>query len=344
MKVLVTGNLGYIGSVLTRELALKGFEVSGLDTGFYQGIQEVENPVLDRQIMKDIRHIMPEDVSGFDAVVHLAALSNDPLGEFNPTLTEAINLNGTLKIARLAKEAGVKRFIFISSQSMYGIADDSAEVQEDTGEKRPVTAYARTKWEAECELKQLESSDFTLVYFRPSTVYGASPKLRCDIVFNNLLACAYTTGKIEIKSDGTPWRPVVHIKDVSKAVIAGLQAPAALVAGQAFNIGIKNGNYTVREIAEAAQSLVKGSDLIFTGEHNVDVRTYKVSFTKIHEVLKDYFHPEWNLIKGGEELIELFKATGFTEEMFRGRYCNRLPQLKYLMSESKIDRDLFWKL
>jgi nucleoside-diphosphate-sugar epimerase len=342
MRVLVTGNLGYIGSVLTTVLVEQGYDVTGLDTSFYEGILATAPSNTVRQIIKDTRHITPSDLENIDVIIHLAALSNDPLGEFNPSLTDQINLNATVQLAQIARNAGVKRFIFVSSQSMYGIAKGDQEVQEDLGEKNPVTAYARTKWEAECALLPLQREDFTLVFFRPSTVYGASPKLRCDIVFNNLLACAYTTGKIEIKSDGSPWRPVVHVRDVCNALIAGIEAPAALVASQAFNIGIKNGNYTVREIAEAAQRIVKGSTLIFTGEHNTDVRTYKVSFSKIHEVLGEYYHPQWDLDKGGVEMVALFDQVGFNEEMFRGRLCNRLPQLKHLISLDKLDNNLFW--
>jgi nucleoside-diphosphate-sugar epimerase len=173
-------------------------------------------------------------------------------------------------------------------------------------------------------------------------VFGASPNLRCDIVFNNLVASAYTTGKIEIKSDGTPWRPVVHIKDVCSAFIAGLEAPKELVAGQSFNVGIKNGNYTVRQLAASAKEVVPGSSLIFTGEHGSDSRTYRVSFKKILSVLKDYYKPEWDLIRGGKELVEFFDKINFTEEMFRGRKCNRLAQLKYLVEKQKLNKDLSW--
>ena len=276
-------------------------------------------------------------------VIHLAALSNDPLGEFNPELTRDINFRATIKLARLARGHGVNRFIYSSSQSMYGISKVTDELDEDNGEKNPITAYAKTKWDAECELKKLCTDDFTVACFRPSTVFGASPKLRCDIVYNNLVACAYTTGKIEIKSDGTPWRPVVHVKDVSNAFIAGMEAPKELVSNESFNVGIKNGNYTVRDLAMAAQKVVKGSSLVFTGEHGSDARTYKVSFKKILTVLKDYYKPQWNLINGGQELVEFFDSISLTEEMFRGRTCNRLDQLKYLVENKKVDSKLFWK-
>jgi nucleoside-diphosphate-sugar epimerase len=257
-------------------------------------------------------------------------------------VTEEINLGGTIRAAKAAKKAGVKRFIYSSSQSMYGISRSDAEIEEDNSAKHPLTAYARTKWEAECELRKMADKDFNVICFRPSTVFGASPRLRCDIVYNNLVACAYTTGKIEIKSDGTPWRPVVHVCDVSNAYIAGLEAPLDIVSGQAFNVGIPNGNFTVRDLAEAAQRAVPGSSLVFTGEHGNDSRTYRVSFKKILAVLKDYFKPEWSLDRGGKELVDLFKMINFKEEHFRGRMCVRLNQIRHLRSEELIGPDLLW--
>lgn len=344
MKILVTGNQGYIGSVLTDILIQKGYKVVGLDTNYYPLLSPLsETSVKIKQINKDIRKISKNDLKGIDYVIHLAALSNDPVGELNPLLTKNINYKATIKLAKLAKQSGVKRFIYSSSQSMYGISNIHGELDEDNSSKNPLTEYARTKWMAECELKKLSSDDFIPVFFRPSTVFGASPKLRCDIVFNNLVACAYTTGKIEIKSDGTPWRPVVHVKDVCSAYIAGLEAPKTLVANQAFNVGIKNGNYTVRDLAEAAQRAVSGSTLTFTGEHGKDSRTYKVSFRKILSNLKDYYKPEWNLEKGGKELVDFFRKIKFSEEDFRGRKCIRLSQLQYLKEEGKLDNNLFWK-
>jgi len=344
MNVLVTGNKGYIGTVLVQELLSRNYNVTGFDANYYDGCElyKVNTPI--KQINKDIREATVDDFVGIDAVLHLAALSNDPLGELNPKLTEDINFKGTLNVATLAKEAGVKRFIYVSSQSMYGVSDTEEELDEDNSEKNPVTAYARTKWEAEIALKKISSTDFAVVCFRPATVFGASPMLRCDVVFNNLVGCAYTTGKIEIKSDGTPWRPVVHVRDVSNAFIAGLEAPLDLVEGESFNVGISNGNYTVKELAEAAQRSVPGSTLVFTGEHGSDSRTYKVSFKKILTVLKDYYKPEWDLDKGGKELVELFQKIKFTEEMFRGRYTNRLKQIDYLLGNGHLDKDLNWQI
>lgn len=344
MKVLVTGNLGYIGSVLAPLLMDKGHEVAGLDTGYYGEECQLFPPRrrVTLQIRKDIRDVTAKDVEGIDAVIHLAALSNDPLGELNPALTEAINLQATVKLARLAKKAGVERFVYASSQSMYGIAQGEEELDEDTSKKNPLTAYGRTKWEAECALTKMQEDDFHVVCFRPSTVFGASPKLRCDIVYNNLVASAYTTGKIEIKSDGTPWRPVVHILDVCNAFITGLEAPLEMVSGQSFNVGIPNGNFTVRQLAEAAGEAVPGAKVVFTGEHGADSRTYKVSFQKILTRLKDYYQPQWDLLQGGKELVDLFRRVVFKEEDFRGKRCNRLACLKDLQKREKLDSNLRW--
>lgn len=341
MKVLVTGDQGYIGSVLTQILREKSYDVVGYDIGYYSECKLYEYDENYRKIIKDIRDVSLDDVQGIDAIIHLAALSNDPLGELSPGLTAEINRDGTLKLARLAKQAGVKRFIYSSSQSMYGISNSEGELDEDNSEKNPLTAYAKTKWEAECELNKLATDDFVVVNFRPSTVFGASPRLRCDIVFNNLVACAFTTGKIEIKSDGTPWRPVVHVQDVCSAYLAGLEAPKELVNGRDFNVGIPNGNYTVRDLAEAAQRVVVRSDLVFTGEHGSDSRTYKVGFSRILTELKDYFKPEWDLDRGGKELVELFERVRFSEEHFRGRNCIRLAQLHHLIDSSQINNSLY---
>lgn len=331
MKILVTGNQGYIGSVLSPLLQEQGYDVVGYDIGYYATclLRPLKTDV--QQITKDIRMVSVSDLQGIDAIIHLAGLSNDPLGELSPGLTEEINLGGTMKLAEAAKRAGVKRFVYASSQSMYGISSVDRELDEDDSEKNPITAYAKTKWDAECQLKKMQTPEFTVVCFRPSTVFGASPRLRCDIVYNNLVACAYTTGRIEIKSDGTPWRPVVHVRDVCSAFISGVKAPKKLVAGRSFNVGIPNGNFTVRDLAEAAQRSVPGSTLSFTGEHGSDSRTYRVSFQRILTELKDYYQPQWDLDRGGKELVSFFKEINFTENQFRGRATNRLAQLKHFM-------------
>ena len=343
-SILVTGNAGYIGSVLVQRLVALGYNVTGLDTFYYDDTCRLysESATPHVQIRKDIREIDVDTIEGFDAIIHLAALSNDPLGEFDPAITEEINFHAAVSLAEKAKKSGVRRFILASSQSMYGIADSSSEVDEDTSEKHPLTAYARTKWDAECAITELNDESFTVVCFRPSTVFGSSPKLRCDIVFNNLVGCAYTTGAIEIKSDGTPWRPVVHVEDVASSFISGLTAPATSVGGEAFNVGIENGNFTVRNLAEAAQRSVPGSTLVFTGEHGPDSRTYRVSFSKIFKLLGNYYKPEWDIDRGGKELVAMFGRTEFTETQFRGQTCNRLPRLKYLVETGKLDQKLRW--
>ena len=340
MKILLTGNLGYVGSVLLPLLQSHGHSVVGYDSGYFKDC--LLSPVSEnfKQIFKDIRDVELADVEGIDVVIHLAGLSNDPLGELVPGLTEEINLNGALKIAQLSKQAGVSRFLYASSQSMYGISESDDELDEDLSSKNPVTAYAKTKWEAELRLNDLQSDIFTVCSFRPSTVFGVSPRLRCDIVFNNLVACAFTTNKIEIKSDGTPWRPVVHVQDVCAAFIAGVNAPKELIGGRAYNVGIPNGNYTVRQLAEAAQRSVPGSELVFTGEHGNDSRTYRVSFERILTELKEYFIPSWNLDRGGIELVNYFKEINFNEQDFRGSKTTRLKKLDWLRENGKVDEKL----
>lgn len=340
--ILVTGDRGYIGSVLTTLLLERGYSVTGLDTGYYAdcliGQPGPEYPSLRR----DTRDVTATDLKGVQSVIHLAALSNDPLGELSPALTEDINLSATLQLAKLARNAGVSRFVYASSQSMYGVSNIDEELDEDDSEKNPITAYARTKWDAELALKELGTKDFVVTCFRPSTVFGASPRLRCDIVFNSLVACAYTTGLIEIKSDGTPWRPVVHVRDVCAAFIAGIEAPASLVEGRSYNVGIPNGNFSVRDLAEAAGRAVPGSTIKYTGEHGPDSRTYRVSFERILTELRDWYQPVWNLDNGGAELVDFFSETGFSEAHFRGRMTNRLAQLNHLSDSGQLDSMLRW--
>ena len=340
MKILVTGNLGYIGSLLAPTLQNSGHEVIGFDSGYFEECALIPIKSQVQQILKDIRNVELSDLEGIDAIIHLAGLSNDPLGELAPGLTEEINFAGTMRLAQLAKEAGVKRFIYSSSQSMYGKSDTDEELDEYGSKKNPVTAYAKTKWDAELGLTKLNSNSFLVCSFRPSTVFGVSPRLRCDIVFNNFVACAYTTQLIEIKSDGTPWRPVVHIQDVCSAFIAGINAPKELIAGRSFNVGIPNGNFTVRQLAEAAQRAVPGSKILFTGEHANDSRTYRVSFNRILTELKDYYLPSWDLDRGAVELVEYFNNIGFTESDFRGWKTTRLMQINRLSDQGKIDQDL----
>lgn len=342
MRILITGNNGYIGTVLTNELIKRKYEIVGFDIDYFYDCNLVEcNSKLIKHIRKDIRTIIDTDLDEIDAVIHLAGLANDPLGELNPKLTKEINFNSTLSLAEICKKKGIQRFIYASSQSMYGISDNKEELDEDKSLKNPVTAYAKTKWEAEKRLKDMNDDNFTVVMFRPSTVFGVSPRLRCDIVYNSFVACAYTTGKIEILSDGSPFRPVIHIQDLCNALISGIEAPKELVGGQSFNVGIKDGNYTVKELAESAQRVVPGSDLVFLNKHT-DPRTYRVSFQKILTVLNDYFKPKWTLDKGGLELIEYFKKIDFSEFDFRDEKVNRLKRLESLINQKKINDRLEW--
>ncbi len=340
MTVLVTGNLGYIGSVLTPMLSQRGYQVRGFDNGFFRDcllVPVVEPP---EQIVKDIRDIEREDLVGVAEIVHLAGLSNDPLGELDESLTEAINYDGSMRLGELARDAGVRRLVYASSQSMYGRADAGAELEEDTSEKNPLTSYARTKWETEQGLLALRSPGFEVTALRPSTVYGASPRLRCDIVFNNFVACAYTTSLIEIKSDGTPRRPAVHVRDVCEAFIAGLEADETIVDGRAFNVGVADGNYTVRQLATAAQMVVPNSQLVFTGEHGADARTYSVSFDRILTELSAHYRPVWDLERGGRELHDFLTEAKFTQSDFRGGRCNRLIRINELRESGRVDESL----
>lgn len=338
----MTGDQGYIGTVLAGLLLDRGYDVRGLDTGYFAEclLSPVERQYPRRTM--DVREVTPGDLTGLSAIVHLAALSNDPLGDLSPNLTDEINRDATIRLATMAKQSGVQRFVYASSQSMYGVSDTDQELDEDVSEKKAITAYARTKWESEQRLRELSATGFAVVCMRPSTVFGWSPRLRCDIVFNNLVASAYTTGRIEIKSDGTPWRPVVHVHDVCAAFIAGLIAPAEIVAGRAYNVGIGDGNFTVRDLAEAAGRAVPGSKVVYTGEHGRDARTYRVSFVRILDELRDWYRPEWNLDRGGQELVSFFRQTGFNEGHFRGRTTNRLSQLKHLLVEGRLDAGLRW--
>ena len=343
MKILVTGNLGYIGSVLVPNIKKLGHEVVGYDIGYFKDCELAPSIEPDTQIIGDIRQIEKDALSGIDAVIHLAGLSNDPLGELDASLTDSINLQGTIRAAELAKQAGVTRFVFASSQSIYGVSDISREMDEYESEKAPVTAYAKTKWQAEQEISKFAGPTFETVAFRPSTVFGASPRLRCDIVYNNFLGCAYTTNGIEIKSDGTPWRPVVHVQDVCAAFISGVFAPAEKISNKAFNVGVRNGNYTVKDIALAAGELLPKSRIFFSHEHGADSRTYKVSFQRIFEELGSYYKPQFDLKNGGKELLDFFDAVTFSSSDFLGEKTNRLKQIQRLLADGKISENLKWQ-
>jgi nucleoside-diphosphate-sugar epimerase len=342
MHILLTGNNGYIGGMLTRLLLKNGYQVTGLDTNYYMGCEFNEPgypPV--RQLDKDIRRVDARDLNGIDAVIHLAALSNDPLGDFDARLTDDINHLATVKLASLASQAGVSRFVYASSCSMYGIAGEEAITEESP--LAPVTEYAISKVKSEQALRKLANDDFSPVYLRAATAYGVAPLLRCDLVVNNLTGWACTTGKVRIMSDGSPWRPAVHVEDLARAYIACLEAPVELVHNQAFNVGRNSENYRIRDMAEVVKSIVPGCEVEYTYEHGSDSRTYKVSFDKIATILKDYFKPQWDIRRGVRQLYEAFRAHGLTLEEFTGNRYIRLNQLKNLVAQDRLDQELYWR-
>ena len=343
MKVLVTGDKGYIGSVLTPYLVSKKYKVQGYDTSYFENCNLSKTFEDYHSINKDIRDVETKDIIGIDAVIHLAALSNDPLGELKTNITELINRDATIRLAEISKKNNVKRFIYLSSQSMYGISNTSKELDEDLSDKNPLTTYAKTKWEAEQYINTLADNDFTVVSLRPSTVFGVSPRLRTDIVYNNMIANAYTSKIIFIKSDGSPFRPIIHIQDVCNAINAVLIAPNFLVNKKAYNVGIKDGNYTVKMLAENVKINILGSKLEFTGEHGNDSRTYKVSFKRILTELSEYYCPEWDLNKGAIELKTYFDSISFNKNDLMGFKTNRLNQLNKLTNEGKINEELRWQ-
>jgi len=338
-NILVTGNLGYIGSVLTEELKSIGYNVVGFDIGYFKDclIAKETNP--HKQIIKDLRDIDKYDLDVIDGIIHLAGLSNDPLGELKKNITNNVNYHATMKFANLAKQLGIKRFVYASTQSLYGISNSHEELDEDLSKKNPITEYAKSKWLAEIELNKLNSNDFNVCSFRPSTVFGKSPRLRCDIVYNNFVASAFTSKKILIKSDGSPFRPVIHIKDVCMALIAGLKAPSELIAGKSFNVGIMNGNYSIKKLATTVQNIIPDCDIQFTNEEN-DPRTYKVSFNKILNELKDFYKPTMSLVEGAHELIDFFKEINFTKDQFLGSQTNRIKKIEELMINNVINNKL----
>lgn len=341
MNILVTGNLGYVGSITSSYLKNQGHNVVGLDCGFYKdcALIPVENEIITK--IKDIRDVEVSDFSDIDAVVHLAALSNDPIGELDQNLTFEINYLGAVRAAEIAKKAGVGKFIFISTQSIYGISSSSEELDEDNSMKNPQTAYASSKWKAEQEILAMSDSIFTATSLRPSTVFGWSPRLRSDIVFNNLLLTGLSQGRIDVHSDGTPWRPIVHVLDLARATETCMKADSQKISERSFNVGVSNGNFTVRQIAEAAQECLEGIPIAFKTEKIVDPRSYKVSFNRAEKELG--FTAKVGLNAGGIEIvIEAKKLIGQGMDLM-DRKTNRLLQIKYLLENGLIDGSLRFK-
>lgn len=340
MKVLVTGTEGYLGCLLAPQLMQKGHEVIGVDTGFYKsgwlynGIQ-----LSPKTLNKDIRQIEAADLEGVDAIVHMAELSNDPLGKLAPTITYDINHKGSVRLAQLAKASGVRRFVYMSSCSVYGVAEGDDYVTEESS-VNPQTAYAKCKTLVEADLQPMADDNFSPTFMRNATAYGASPRMRFDIVLNNLSGLAWTTKEIRMTSDGTPWRPLVHALDICKAIVCTLEAPRDIVHNQIFNVGNTSHNYQVRQVAEIVANTFPECQLSF-GKPDSDNRSYRVSFDKINSLLPG-FKCDWDAQRGADQLLKVFQQIDMTEEMFQAKGFTRLKQLEYLIRTQQIDKDFFW--
>lgn len=338
MKLLVTGHHGYIGSITVPVLEAAGHEVTGLDSLLYEGCDLYPADGPPTALAVDIRDVEPKHLDGFDAVVHLAALSNDPLGDLDRELTIAINFEATLRVARAARDAGVRRFVFASSCSMYG-ASDSGQAVDESAPLKPLTAYAESKVRSEEALAELASPDFAPVSMRNATAYGASPRLRLDIVLNNLVGWALTTGAVRILSDGTPWRPLVHVEDIARATVAIVEAPEEVVRGQAFNVGRDDENYQVRELAEIARLAVGDCEVEFGGSGDPDPRSYRVDFSKFRDAFPAA-RLTWTAEAGARELVDAYRAAGMTYDDFDGHLFTRLKHLRELRSRGELDAEL----
>jgi nucleoside-diphosphate-sugar epimerase len=340
MKILVTGADGYIGSVLCPILMDHGHDVAGLDCGFYRdGWLHDTGRRRPPVVTKDIRNVESSDVAGFDAVVHLAELSNDPLGEYDQRLTYEINHGGSVRLAAAAKAAGVGRFVYASSCSVYGAGE--GDVKTEASEPNPQTAYARCKLLVERDVGSLADAGFAPVFLRNATAFGASPRMRFDIVLNNLAGHAWTRREVRMTSDGTPWRPLVHVEDISMAVLLSLEAPRAAMHGQIFNVGRDEQNYRIREIAEVVAAVFPGCTLTL-GPSSGDTRSYRVSFAKIRRHLPG-FECGWTAERGARQLLEIFERIGMSEDVFKHRAFTRLQQLKHLLATRQIDQDFYFQ-
>jgi nucleoside-diphosphate-sugar epimerase len=337
MRVLITGHKGYIGTAIVPLFLSAGHDVSGLDSGIFEdcifGGEIVQIP----EIRRDLRDVERADLKGFDAVVHLAALCNDPLSDLRPELTFEINHAASLRFARLAKEAGVKRFLISSSCSIYGAAGDN--LVNESAPFNPVTVYGQSKVMLDTDVSKLADDSFSPTYLRNATAYGVSPRLRLDLVLNNLVASAYTTGRIFLKSDGTPWRPIVHIQDIGRAFLAALAAPRKLVHNESFNIGQNDENYQIRELAELVAHTVPGCRIEYAPDAGPDTRCYRVDFGKVRQMLPG-FRPAWNAKKGARELFEAFRQYDLPAEDVEGPRFKRVAHVKRMIENGQLDPEL----
>lgn len=340
MRILVTGHRGYIGSLLVDRVIASGHDVVGVDTDLYEACT-FGSDTLSRvpTIGRDIRELLPADLVGIDAVAHLAGVCNDPLGDLLPETTYDINHAATVRLAEIAKASGVGRFVFSSTCSVYGAAGQ--DWIDEESEPNPITPYASSKWKAECDLRRLADDSFSPVFLRSATAYGFSPRIRFDLVLNNLTAHAFTSGKVLLKSDGMSWRPIVHIEDIGRAFIAALEAPTEIVYNEVFNVGITTENYRVTEIAKIVEDTVPGSRVEYADGAGPDKRSYRVDCSKISRLLPN-FKPQWTAMRGAIALYERCVEYGLTLEDFEGTRYQRLAYLQSLMDRGAIDGGLRW--
>jgi nucleoside-diphosphate-sugar epimerase len=338
MRILVTGHQGYIGSLLVPRLMAEGHHVVGLDSGWFSHTSLGPVAPATEEICVDIRDVQADDLRGFDAIIHLAGISNDPLGDLNPDCTFEINHLASVRLARLAREVGVPRFLFASSCSLYGAASPDEILDESAG-FNPVTPYGQSKILVEQDLDALADDRFSPVYLRCATAYGYSPRLRADLVVNNLVGYALTTGEILMKSDGTPWRPLVHVDDICSAYMALLKAPRQLVHNTAFNVGRSTENYQVREVAEMVKEVIPEARIEYAAGASGDSRCYRVSCQKLESTIADY-QPRWTVRAGIQELAERYRQYGFSSDDLGGPAYQRIRRIQQLQGETQIDDSL----